>query len=127
MMTPKEALAKDGTIPVVMGKGRLSREGIERCKWLVANKGWEIKGYALDTAPKSASAPAAVKQVAPQNVKVVREYTILYDEKAYKAVTAKGKEYGMREVCNTCRVSLVQNVCEHPTILGGIPVSIVAR
>lgn len=126
MMTPKEALAKDGRVPVSMGRGRLSREAIARCKELVA-EGWVIKGYALDNSPKSVAEPVAVKKVPASNEKVVQEFTILYDESAYKAVTADGKEYGMREVCNTCRVSLVQNMCPAPTILGDISVSIVPR
>lgn len=127
MMTPKEALAKDGVVPVTMGRGRLSREAIERCKYLVS-QGWSIKGYTRDTSvPRSATAPVAVKRVKPNNEKVVQEYVILYDEKLYKAVAADGKEYGMREVCNSCMVSLVQNHCDQPTILGGILVSIKVR
>lgn len=121
MMTPKEALAKDG-FPVSMGRGRLSREAIARCKELVA-QGWVIKGY--ETTTKSATEPVAVKKVAVKSSeKVVQEYVILYDERMYKAVASDGKEYGMREVCNNCMVSLVQNHCSNPTILGGIAVTI---
>ena len=133
MMSPKEALIKDGTIPVKEGRGRLSREAIERCKWLVANKGWDIKGYEVakpvpstSTAPVTPAEPV-VKKVKPDNVKEVKEFTIFWPEDSFKAVGLDKKVWGMREVCNTCRVSLVQNQCEHPTILGGIPVKIVPR
>jgi hypothetical protein len=125
MMTPKEALQKDG-FPVSMGRGRLSREAIARCKELVA-QGWVIKGYALDSSPKSVDQPVAVKKVPAGTEKVVQEFTILYDEKNYRAVASNGKEYGMREVCNICRVSLVQNHCDNPTILGDIAVTIEPR
>lgn len=128
MMTPKEALQKDGTIPVKMGKGRLSKEGIERCKWLVANEGWQILGYAVESSPKAVDTPVAVKQVQPQNVKVVQEFTILYHKDDYKAVADDGREFGMPEVCTNCSVSLVQCHCGNPSILGGtIPVTIVRK
>ena len=128
-MTPKQALIKDGTIPVKEGRGRLSREGIERCEWLVKNKGWDIKGYSLSSTPatETTAAEKVVKRVNPANEKVVQDYTILYDERDFKAVGTDKKVWSMREVCNTCRVSLVQNICEHPTILGGIPVTIVPK
>lgn len=135
-MTPKDALIKDGTIPVKAGRGRLSREAIDRCKWLVANKGWSIKGYEVAAAAKSpvstSTAPVAVAEpvvnkVAVSNVKEVAEFTILWPEASYKAVGKDKKVWGMREVCNTCRVSLVQNQCANPTILGDIPVTIVPK
>ncbi len=138
MMTPKEALLKDGTIPVKEGRGRLSREAIERCKELVS-QGWAIKGYEVAAVKPSSStaapvAPVVNKVKAANGVKEVLDFTILWPEANYKAVNAltgkvlgDGKFGGMREVCNTCRVSLVQNQCEHPTILGGIPVKIVPR
>lgn len=124
MMTPKEALAKDG-YPVKLGRGRLSREAIERCKELAA-KGWNIKGYSVET-PKSAAETVVVKKVKPTTEKVIADYTILYEEKSYKAVGDNGKDYTMREVCNNCRVSLVQCHCGKPTILGNIAVAITAR
>lgn len=126
MMTPKEALAKDG-FPVKQGRGRLSREADARCRELAA-QGWAIKGYAVDKAtPKSATAPVVVKKAPASTEKIVQDFTILYDENHYKAIGSNGKEYGMREVCNKCRVSLVQNHCETPTILGDIAVTISPR
>jgi hypothetical protein len=136
MMTPKEALIKDGTVPVKEGRGRMSREAVERVKWLVAEKGWVIKDYPApkkhaaeqrhDEARKPA-APVEVKRVAGNGADVVKEFTIFWPEESFKAVGLDKKEHGMREVCNTCRVSLVQNQCANPTILGGIRVNIVPR
>lgn len=130
MMTPKEALMKDGTIPVKEGRGRLSREAIERCKELVA-LGWNIKGYAIAAAPVSTStapaAPKVVNKVAVTNEKVVADIVYTYPEDQYKAVDANKKEWGMREVCNTCRVSLVGHGCDNPVILGDVRVTIVPK
>lgn len=54
-----------------------------------------------------------------------------YPEDEYVAVArdANGKrvEHGMRECCNTCRVSLTNHGCDNPTILGDIPVKVEGR
>lgn len=143
MMTPKEALVKDNMtrpeserIPVKEGRGRMSREAVDRIKFLVS-QGWDIKGYeavrsivtagAPAVTKQTSAAPVEVKRVAAANVKEVKEFTIFFPEDQYKAVSKSGKEYGMREVCNKCRVSLVQNSCMFPTILGDIAVEIKPR
>lgn len=133
MMTPKEALIKDGTIPVKQGRGRMSREAVERVKWLVAEKGWVIKDYPAPkssqaaTSTRTPAAPVEVKRVMTNGAREVKEFTIFYPEASFKAIGVDKKVWGMREVCNTCGVSLVQNQCASPTILGNIPVSIVAK
>lgn len=129
MMTPKQALEKDGTIPVKQGRGRLSADAVERCKWLVANKGWSIKGYSVSDTVATPDKPTekVVKKVAVNNEKVIQDFVILFDERMFKAIGVDKKEWGMREVCNSCRVSLVQCHCDNPTILGGISVKIVPR
>jgi hypothetical protein len=140
MMTPKEALIRDNKsrpesdrIPVKEGRGRLSREANERVMYLATQPGYVIKGYEVST---STPAPAytgtvalgkTVKKVAVNNEKVIRDFVIFYEESMYKAVALDKTVYSMREVCNTCRVSLVQNHCESPTILGGIAVTITPR
>lgn len=136
MMTPKQALEKDGTIPVKQGKGRLSREAVDRCKVLAA-QGWSIKGYEVvsskeKTSSSTPAAPVVVKKAAPANAKVISDFVIFWPEETYKAVdkdkkVLPGKWGGMREVCNTCKVSLVQCHCDYPTVHNNKPVSIVRR
>lgn len=122
MMTPKEALIKDGTITVSLGRGRLSREATDRCMAL-AGQGWNIKGYEVSNSPATLSAPV-VKKVAVTNEKIISDIHYTYPEESFEAKDAKGNHVGMREVCNTCRVSLVGHMCERPTVLGNIAVTI---
>lgn len=120
-MTPKEALIKDGTIPVKAGKGRLSRAAIERCRELAA-QGWNINGYSAGKpAEKSKSEKTVVR-----GEKVISDFVILHDEKDFIAVADK-KTYSMREACNNCMVSLVQCHCGNPVILGNIKIRIEAK
>lgn len=53
-----------------------------------------------------------------------------FPEKEYRGVqfvNGKKREVSLREVCNTCRVSLVNHMCENPTVLGDIVVKIERR
>lgn len=132
MMTPKEALVKDGTIAVKDGRGRMSKEAVERIKWLVINKGWDIKNYPKPEskpaqASRAVSEPVEVKRVADSSAKDIRDFHIFYPEESFQAVGLDKKVWSMREVCNICRVSLVQNSCPSPKILGDIPVKIVPK
>lgn len=128
-MTPKEALVKDG-FPVKVGRGRLSREAIDRCKELVA-QGWVIRGYeAVKGSPSTVvtpDAPVVVKQAAISNIKEVKEFTIYWPEDAFKAVDASGNEHSMRWCDRNCGVSLVQCLCPEPIIPGDIRVTIKPR
>ena len=126
-MTPKEALVKDG-FPVKEGRGRLSREAIERCKVLAA-QGWSIKGYEVKAASSSTAAPVVEKVKAVAGVKEVKEFTIHFPQESFKAVYANGKPVGtpewgngMREVCDNCRVSFVQCLClgDNKTLFGNV-------
>lgn len=47
-----------------------------------------------------------------------------FPEADWKAIGVDGKTYGMRECCNTCKVSLVGHFCDSPTILDNIVVHI---
>lgn len=118
--TPKEALLDAGRIKAIT-RGRISRENHA---WLeeeissgrIAISNVEVVKTETKTAVKSINAPTE---------KVVPEITILYHKDAYHAKGVNdGKRYGMAEVCNNCRVSLVQCQCGRPTILGDIPVRI---
>jgi hypothetical protein len=49
------------------------------------------------------------------------------DYRAIARIDGKRVEYGMREVCNNCRVSLVNHGCDNPTIHGNIVLKIERR
>lgn len=130
MTTAKEALLAAGRIEKI-GRGRIS---LDNHAWLksqydagVRFSDWP-KGEVVESKDADEKPVIRVKRDPKlANEKVVQEYTILYDRDAFKAVGNDGKEYGMAEVCNNCRVSLVQNQCADPTILGDIKVTIKAR
>ena len=131
MMTPKEALLKDGTITVKGGRGRMSREAVARIQYLVG-QGWSIKGYEtvkpkVGAVSPSTAAPVEVKRVPVSGAQDVREFTILWDESAYKAIDADKNEHSMRWVCDQCRVSLVQCGCGRPSIHQGLKLTIKPR
>ena len=133
-MTPKQALAKwnaanpNEAIKFSEGRGRLSREAVAKCTELVASGDYEIQGYVANSTKSTTVTPSAVvvNKVAVTNEKVIRDFTILYDERAYVAMDKTGKPWSMRNACNNCRVSLVQCHCGQPTIFGDIGVTIVA-
>lgn len=92
----------------------------------------EAEGIVFSDAAPTTTAPKSDAQVAPV-VKSAGDTPYLtpdeyrFPEAEYKAVGADGKTYGMREVCNTCRVSLVNHFCDSPTIYGNIAVHIRKR
>lgn len=117
--TPKAALFDHGKIKAI-GKGRISRENHAWLESEISAGNIQITGATIVKSETS----TVVKTVGPTE-KHIPDITILYDKRDYHALGPNGEKYGMAEVCNTCRVSLVQNQCEHPTILGGIPVRII--
>lgn len=53
-----------------------------------------------------------------------------FPEAEYRGIVfdaGKKVEISLRECCNSCRVSLVNHMCDHPTIHGGITVKIERR
>lgn len=119
---PKAALLDAGRIKEIT-RGRISKDNHA---WLEAEISANRIAISNTVVVKEVNKSVAVKSVNGPAEKVVSEFTILYHKDAYHAIGLEdGKRYGMAEVCNTCRVSLVQNMCEHPTILGGIAVKIV--
>ena len=53
-----------------------------------------------------------------------------FPEKEYRGIVyhnGKRREVSLRECCNTCRVSLVNHMCEAPTIHNGVTVKIERR
>lgn len=135
-MSPKDALRKwnaenpTKSVKFSEGRGRLSRDAVAKCTELAGN-GWSIAGYVVKPATTTAQTgqPVAqtVEKVKATNEKIIQEFVILYDERAYAALDKTGKVWSMRNVCNNCRVSMVQCHCGKPTIFGDIPVTIVAK
>lgn len=120
--TPKEALLDAGRIKSVT-RGRISRENHEWLNTEIAAKRIAIRNTVVVT---SDTEKVSVKSVNTQTEKVVQDITILYPKHLYHAVGIDDKKtYGMPEVCNNCRVSLVQCGCGNPVILGGIRVRII--
>jgi len=70
------------------------------------------------------SAPAPVT---PENSLYVCPSDFRFPEGEYIARGNDGRTYSLRECCNTCRVSLTNHACNHPTIHGNLPVTIVAK
>lgn len=120
-MTPKQALIKDGKVKVSEGRGRLSREAKARVLELVAD-GWQIDGYTVEKPTKvnkdSNATPAPVVKAHAPNVKTVADYVEFYPEGEYTAEDQHGKTVSMREVCRNCGVSLVQDSCGSPVVVG---------
>lgn len=101
----------------------------------------EAKGVKFSDAPTKVSAPtgnptekSAGGQIAQKTDPAMTPYLTpdeyRFPEGEYRAVTfrdGKRVEVSLRECCNTCRVSLVNHMCESPTILGGQQVKIERR
>jgi hypothetical protein len=65
-----------------------------------------------------------VKRDAVSNLDNYGDIPYRYDLKMYHAIAADGRKFTLREVCNNCKVSMVQCTCDNPTILGDIHVTI---
>lgn len=122
--TAKQALLEAGRIEAIT-RGRIS----------LANHAWLKEQY--DNGVRFSDWPKGEVQTNSDNeVRVIKkaepidnyaEVIYTYPEHMYRAIGTDNKEWGMREVCNNCRVSLVQNHCENPVILGDIKVRILAK
>lgn len=118
----EKGLAKAGA------RGRFSREGKAALIEAVANgvvfDDWPKEEITVVHKGKSVDVKAAVEK--PIDSEYLFPSEFLYPETDYRAMAGK-TEYGMREVCNNCRVSLVMCSCGSPTILGSIVVTIERR
>ena len=80
------------------------------------------------TGPSRSASPVGDPKTAATPSAGVSDYIFpsdfRYPEGEYKAVGSDGKTYGMREVCNNCRVSLVNHMCDTPVIYGDVTVHI---
>lgn len=121
-MKAKEYLLNHGKIAAI-GRGRISLDN-----HAFLQKAYE-GGQRFDDWPKGKVEKkddvVRVTRDPAQSEKMISEYTIIYPVEAYKAVAKDNRVFTMREVCNNCRVSMVQCHCGNPTILGDIQVKIV--
>lgn len=88
----------------------------------------------IPTPTEKPTEKAAGGQTAPKTEPTMSAYLFpdeyRFPEAEYKGVTFKnGKkvEVSLRECCNTCKVSLVNHMCDAPTILGDVHVKIERR
>jgi|SRR6478735_5176164 len=84
-----------------------------------------------DSAPKEkvVKSPKATNSVKKESTGIIADIVYTYPEGEWQAREKVSKKLrGMREVCNTCRVSLVAHRCENPRIVatdGSGPVDVV--
>jgi hypothetical protein len=114
-MLPKEYLVKHGYLKEIT-RGRLSLANIQILKEAVAN-GAKITGYEIEKSGVS------VSKVNPDTfVEYVCPSDYRFPETEYKVTTPKDfpfpKGVGMRNVCDTCHVSLVNHLCDNPRLFG---------
>ena len=130
-MRAKEYLLANGRFKEI-GRGRFSLDNHAFLK-AAYDKGERFtdwpKGDVVESKGKDEKPVIRVKRdpKLANGEKVIQDFVVFYERDAYKAVAGNGKVYGMAEVCNNCRVSLVQCHCGKPTILGDITVTIKPR
>lgn len=127
--SPKAALLAAGRIDAIT-RGRISKANNDWIDEQLANGAFTITGMTVSK-PKAIDSSKAkdikptVQREKTTNEKWIPDVTIIYHKSAYHAVANDGTVFSMAEVCNNCRVSLVQCGCGSPTILGGLRVRIV--
>lgn len=130
MTTRREALVNAGLAKP--GRGKFSKEANA---WLDKERASGAKFSDDDqTAQKSTrrvvnqkneGAPAKESSTGMADYVFPSEYRFPEDTyRAFKRVGGKKVPVSLREVCNTCRVSLVNHGCESPTIHGSIAITI---
>ena len=79
---------------------------------------------------ENAAGGQTVKETDPRDSAYLFPDEYRFPEAEYRAVSFDGGKkvvWSLRECCNTCKVSLVNHMCESPTILGDIVVKIERR
>lgn len=139
MQKAKVALVEAGIIKSA-GRGRISAEGHA---WLKQQydagkrfSDWPKGEVTVTKTEATAEKPAeskvkVIRTVSSSTEKVIADippYRFPEDEfEAYEFVNGKKKPVGLRECCNTCRVSLVAHQCDEPTYLNNRKVFIVRK
>lgn len=128
-MKPKDALIAAG-FPVKAGKGRLSAAAKAKLAELVAS-GVRVDGYSVAVVTPGQKADTSVVAGSAKNVVkdkptgfVPLHYEVFWPEETHEAIDKDGKVWSLRNVCNNCRVSMVQCHCGQPSIFGDIGVTI---
>lgn len=78
----------------------------------------------------NATEKSAGGQIDPRDTAWLSPSDYRFPEAEYRGITfrdGKRVEVSLRECCNLCRVSLVNHMCDNPTILGDIVVKIEKR
>lgn len=126
MQTRREYAASLG-LAIAGARGKFSNEA----KAAIAKA--EAEGTVFADSPSNKPAPVEAQDKPevkrdPRVADYLFPSDFRYPEAEYKALdSVGGKTYGMRECCNTCRVSLTNHTCDTPTIHGNIVVTIERR
>ena len=108
-------------------RGRMSREANEACDKAEAEGTKFADSRTARPSTPTGDAPATPVRVDPRDSLYVSPSDFRFPESEYRAVAhidGKRKVFGMRECCNTCRVSLTNHACASPSIHGDIAVTI---
>lgn len=131
MQTKREYLVSLGLAKP--GRGKFSGAGNEALAKALAS-GMKFSDAKPVTAPvvkeEGAKSTPVVKVSDSGNTPYLTQDEYRFPEKDYRAVVfenGKKKEVSLRECCNLCRVSLVNHMCDAPTILGNRTVRIEKR
>lgn len=85
------------------------------------------KNSATGNLTKKSVTRKSASETSPEETPYILPGDYRFPESEYRAVGDNGKTYSMRECCNTCKVSLVNHVCDSPTIHGNIKITIRGR
>lgn len=130
MKTRREYLAEKG-LAIAGARGKFSNAAKQELARAEA-AGMRFKEVTPNKSVGVSKSTGPVKSVEPTAPKASESPYIYpsdfrFPEGEYVAKDANGKVYGMRECCNTCKVSLTNHMCNTPSIHGNITVTIVRR
>lgn len=127
MQTKREYAASLG-LAIAGARGKFSKAAVEA----IAKA--EAEGMKFADSSTGASKPAVVGKTKVErsadtgvNSPYIQPSDFRFPESEYRAVgfvDGKRVVYGMRECCNTCRVSLVNHMCNAPSVYNNVAVVI---
>lgn len=132
MQTKREYAASLG-LAIAGARGKFSRAAVEAIAKTEA-EGMKFSDSTGPVKPALVGKPKADKPAKIVNDGVNSPYIqpsdFRFPESEYRAVgfvDGKRTVYGMRECCNTCRVSLVNHMCNTPSVHNNVAVTIEPR